>query len=71
MPGWQLKKNSVKSPSQVSEVDCCKIQSPSAFGLFDLGINRDINQRSSLYQELSKVKVILEFNTVCIIHFFP
>jgi hypothetical protein len=42
------------------EEDCREIQSPAAFELFDLGINRDLNKRSSLFQQLkSNMKVNL------------
>jgi hypothetical protein len=37
---------------------CQEIPQPPEYELFDLGINRDINQRSPLFQELqAKVKV--------------
>jgi hypothetical protein len=70
LPDRRMKKSSMKSPTQASEVDCREIESPPAFGLFDLGINRDINQRSPLFQELSKVKVILKCNILCVLFIF-
>jgi hypothetical protein len=62
----------MKSLSEAFEVDYREIESPPAFGLFNLEINWDINQRSPIFHELSKVKVILKFNTVCVLFiFFP
>lgn len=62
--GRQVKKSS-NSPASACDVDCCEIESPPVF-MFDLGINRDINQRSALFQELSQVKVKSRFNDLCL-----
>ena len=47
MPGRRVKKSS-KSPAKACDMECREIKSPPGF-LFDLGINRDINQRSPLF----------------------
>lgn len=54
-PGRRVKR-SLKSPGKAFDVECREIESPPGF-LFDLGINREINQRSPIFQELSQVKV--------------
>jgi hypothetical protein len=61
-----MKKRSGNNSCQAnSENECKEIESPAGFGLFDLGINRDINERSPLFQQLqSNVKVILFFFSV-------
>jgi hypothetical protein len=58
----RVKKSCSQSRVADSEEDCSEIESPVGFGLFDLGINRDINERSLLFQQLrSNVKVSLVF----------
>ena len=48
----------VDSQELVGEDDCNIINSPPAFGAFDLGINRALNEQSPLYQSLrANVKV--------------
>ena len=41
-----------KKETKILEGDCKIILSPAALGMFDLGINRAINENSPLYQEL-------------------
>ena len=53
------------------ESDCKIITSPPAFGAFDLGINRVLNQQSPLYQSLrADVKVSAGINSFsfCFLH---
>jgi hypothetical protein len=59
-----VKKSCLKSPNQAYEEDFHEIESLPGFGLFNLGFNRDINERSPLFQEPSKVKVTLNINFV-------
>ena len=68
-PGRRVKKSS-NSPASACDVECREIKSPPIF-MFDLGINREINQRSPLFQELLQVKVKSRFNDLylCFIYF--
>jgi hypothetical protein len=48
-----LSKRKKLGKKTIKEVDCQIIASPPGFGLFDLGINRALNEQSPLYQQLS------------------
>lgn len=72
IPGRQVKKISIKSPSHACEVDCREIESPPSFGLFDLSINRDINEHSPILGVAIKSKGNFEVQYyMCFIYFLP
>jgi hypothetical protein len=51
--------------SNLEEVDCKIILSPPGFRLFDVEINRALNEQSPLFQELkSSVKVVNHIRVV-------
>jgi hypothetical protein len=51
------------------EDECKEIASPSAFGLFDLGVNQDFNQHAML-QLSANVKVSSDIGLLCLVVFF-
>jgi hypothetical protein len=48
----KISQRHVESQAFVGEGDCNIIDSPPAFGAFDLGINCALNEQSPLYQSL-------------------